>query len=138
MDSKKKKELELWAARIRKTALQTIRDAGSGHIGGSFSICDIMSVLYFDQMKVDPADPEKKDRDRLGQFSVLSFAFASYFPPLQGINLLFFTLFILLPSFFLNPLLVYAHYTIFSLFCALFSSSKNDTFRHFFEKVSFL
>ena len=65
MDSKKKKELELWAARIRKTALQTIRDAGSGHIGGSFSICDIMSVLYFDQMKVDPADPEKKDRDRL-------------------------------------------------------------------------
>ena len=37
------------------------------------------------------------------QFSVLSFAFASYFPPLQGINLLFFTLFILLPSFFSIP-----------------------------------
>ena len=42
MDSKKKKELELWAARIRKTALQTIQTAGSGHIGGSFSICDIL------------------------------------------------------------------------------------------------
>ena len=52
MDSKKKKELELWAAKIRKTALQTIQTAGSGHIGGSFSICDIMSVLYFDKMNV--------------------------------------------------------------------------------------
>ena len=51
MDSKKKKELELWAAKIRKTALQTIQTAGSGHIGGSFSICDIMSVLYFDKIR---------------------------------------------------------------------------------------
>ena len=65
MDSKKKKELELWAAKIRKTALQTIQTAGSGHIGGSFSICDIMSVLYFDKMNVDPANPDKPDRDRL-------------------------------------------------------------------------
>lgn len=65
MDSKKKKELELWAAKIRKTALQTIQTAGSGHIGGSFSICDIMSVLYFDKMNVDPANPDQPDRDRL-------------------------------------------------------------------------
>ena len=59
MDSKKKKELELWAARIRKTALQTIQTAGSGHIGGSFSICDILSVLYFDKMNVDPDNQNK-------------------------------------------------------------------------------
>ena len=65
MDSKKKKELELWAARIRKTALQTIQTAGSGHIGGSFSICDILSVLYFDKMNVDPDDQNKADRDRM-------------------------------------------------------------------------
>ena len=65
MDSKKKKELELWAARIRKTALQTIRTAGSGHIGGSFSLGEILAVLYFDQMNVDPANPKKADRDRL-------------------------------------------------------------------------
>ena len=32
MDSNKKKELDLWAAKIRKTALQTIQTAGSGHI----------------------------------------------------------------------------------------------------------
>ena len=65
MDSKKKKELELWAARIRKTALQTIQTAGSGHIGGSFSICDILSVLYFDKMNVDPDNQNKADRDRM-------------------------------------------------------------------------
>lgn len=57
MDSKKKKELELWAAKIRKTALQTIQTAGSGHIGGSFSICDIMSVLYFEQNECRSGKP---------------------------------------------------------------------------------
>lgn len=61
----KKKELALQAYQIRKTALQTIRTAGSGHIGGSLSIAEILSVLYFEQMNVDPSDPQKKDRDRL-------------------------------------------------------------------------
>lgn len=65
MDSKKKRELELLSAKIRKTALQTIQTAGSGHIGGSFSLGEILAVLYFDQMNVDPADPHKADRDRL-------------------------------------------------------------------------
>lgn len=65
MDSNKKRMLDLWAYRIRRTALQTIQTAGSGHIGGSFSIAEILSVLYFDKMNVDPANPEKKDRDRL-------------------------------------------------------------------------
>lgn len=65
MDSNKKRELELWATRIRKTALETIQTAGSGHIGGSFSLGEILSVLYFDKMKIDPINPEKADRDRL-------------------------------------------------------------------------
>ncbi len=59
------KELELKAYDIRKLALETIRTAGSGHIGGSMSVSDILAVLYFDAMKVDPADPDKADRDRL-------------------------------------------------------------------------
>ena len=54
MDEKKIRALELWAYKIRRTALQTIQTAGSGHIGGSFSIAEILSVLYFDKMKVDP------------------------------------------------------------------------------------
>ncbi len=65
MNEEKKKELELWAAKIRKTALETIQNAGSGHIGGSFSIADILAVLYFDKMNIDIADDKKADRDRL-------------------------------------------------------------------------
>ena len=64
MEDAKKRELALMAAKIRKTALQTIQAAGSGHIGGSFSIADILSVLYFDKMKLDPKDPKSPDRDR--------------------------------------------------------------------------
>lgn len=60
-----KRKLELMAATIRKTALETIHTAGSGHIGGSFSMADIMAVLYFKAMNVDPKNPDKPDRDRL-------------------------------------------------------------------------
>ena len=59
------RRLALQAYVIRRTALQTIRNAGSGHIGGSMSVAEILSVLYFDQMKVDPANPDQADRDRL-------------------------------------------------------------------------
>ncbi len=65
MNVQTRKELQVWAAKIRKTALKTIQDAGSGHIGGSFSIAEILAVLYFDQMHVDPANPDAGDRDRL-------------------------------------------------------------------------
>lgn len=65
MENKTKKELELWACKIRKTALQTIQTAGSGHIGGSFSLGEILSVLYFDKMNVDTKNPDMRNRDRL-------------------------------------------------------------------------
>lgn len=65
MDSKKLKQLQLQAYKIRKTALETIEVAGSGHIGGSFSIAEILSVLYFDEMNVDIKEPKKLERDRL-------------------------------------------------------------------------
>lgn len=65
MDKMNKKELQKTAFKIRKTALETIQTAGSGHIGGSFSLAEIMSVLYFDQMKIDPKNPDCKERDRL-------------------------------------------------------------------------
>lgn len=65
MNSKTKKELQKQAYTIRKVALQTIQTAGSGHIGGSFSIAEILSVLYFDQMNVDTKEPKKLERDRL-------------------------------------------------------------------------
>jgi transketolase len=52
------------AAEIRKLAVEAIYHAKSGHPGGSLSIADIMSYLYFKEMKVDAADPKNPDRDR--------------------------------------------------------------------------
>ncbi len=65
MQTEEKRKLELTAVKLRKTALETIHAAASGHIGGSFSIADIMAVLYFKAMNVDPKNPDKPDRDRL-------------------------------------------------------------------------
>jgi transketolase len=61
---KKTQELELVAAKIRRYALEAVEIAGSGHIGGSFSIAEILAVLYFDRMNLDPKNPKKQDRDR--------------------------------------------------------------------------
>ena len=46
------KELELIAYKIRKHALIGVHSAKSGHPGGSLSIAEILSVLYFDEMNV--------------------------------------------------------------------------------------
>lgn len=64
MDKTKRAELDVIATKIRKTALETIKEANSGHIGGSFSIADILAVLYFDKMNIDPENPRMEDRDR--------------------------------------------------------------------------
>ena len=54
-------------------------DAASGHPGGSLSAVEILTVLYFDQMNIDPKDPKKADRDRF----VLSKGHAA--PALYGV-----------------------------------------------------
>ena len=64
MEEKRVKELALQAAKIRKTALEAINAAQSGHVGGSFSVADILTVLYFEKMNIDPKDPRNPDRDR--------------------------------------------------------------------------
>lgn len=58
------KELLLTAYRVRKHILEAVHTAASGHPGGSLSIADILTTLYFDEMKIDPKDPKKADRDR--------------------------------------------------------------------------
>ncbi|MBR5507528.1 MAG: transketolase [Clostridia bacterium] len=57
-------QLELTAYKIRKHAIDGVYSAASGHPGGSLSISDILSVLYFDEMNVDPKDPKNPLRDR--------------------------------------------------------------------------
>ena len=57
-------QLELTAYKIRKHAIDGVYNAASGHPGGSLSISDILSVLYFDEMNVNPANPADPERDR--------------------------------------------------------------------------
>jgi len=58
------KELALTAYKARLLGLEAVYRAASGHLGGSFSAMDILTVLYHNVMNVDPADPKKADRDR--------------------------------------------------------------------------
>ena len=64
MDSAKLTQLKQEAAMIRLGILDGTHAAASGHPGGSLSIADIMSYLYFAEMKVDPANPKWEERDR--------------------------------------------------------------------------
>ncbi|MDR7544156.1 MAG: transketolase [Armatimonadota bacterium] len=56
--------LEARARQSRKTILQMITRAGSGHPGGSLSAVDIITALYFHHMRHDPTHPAWPDRDR--------------------------------------------------------------------------
>jgi transketolase len=56
--------LEQQAKDIRKLTIQSIATLGVGHVGGSLSIVDILTVLYYDQMNIDPKQPQMPLRDR--------------------------------------------------------------------------
>ena len=58
------RELELRAARGRLLGLEMVYRAASGHIGGSLSAMDILTELYGEVLRVDPANPRDPDRDR--------------------------------------------------------------------------
>lgn len=53
------------ASNIRVNILDTVHAAGSGHIGGSLSIVEILVALYFSEMNIDVSNPSWEDRDRL-------------------------------------------------------------------------
>lgn len=55
---------KIHAYRARKHAITGIYNAASGHPGGSLSIADILAVLYFEKMNIDPKNPKMADRDR--------------------------------------------------------------------------
>ena len=64
MEKSRARELSIIANKIRKNALTAVYSASSGHPGGSLSIADVLSVLYFEVMNVDPKNPKDPDRDR--------------------------------------------------------------------------
>ena len=56
-------ELKIQATKIRMRTWEMIYKAGTGHTGGDFSITDILTVLYFNVLNVDPKDPKNPERD---------------------------------------------------------------------------
>lgn len=56
--------LEKKAGELRQKTFETIYHAGGGHYGGSLSAIEIMTVLYYDAMKLRPQEPEWEERDR--------------------------------------------------------------------------
>lgn len=58
------KELELTAAKCRRNVLRMVEASHHGHLGGAMSCLDIVTALYFYQMKIRPEDPKWADRDR--------------------------------------------------------------------------
>ncbi len=65
MDATIKKQLEIQACKIRMGIIEGVYNAKSGHPGGSLSIADTLTYLYFAKMNVDPKNPDMEDRDRL-------------------------------------------------------------------------
>ena len=49
---------------IRCDIMTCIGHLGVGHIGGCLSVTELLAVLYFEEMNIDPKDPKKEDRDR--------------------------------------------------------------------------
>lgn len=58
-------ELKNIANKVRIGIIEEVYNAKSGHPGGSLSVADILTVLYFNQMNVDENKPKAKSRDRL-------------------------------------------------------------------------
>ena len=64
MDNKTKLYLEKQAVQIRKDVVTEVYNARSGHPGGSLSVTDMLTYLYFYKMNIDPKNPKWEDRDR--------------------------------------------------------------------------
>lgn len=58
------RELKVIANEIRKDIVRMVGKAASGHPGGSLSSVEILTLLYFEKMHIDPKDPKMADRDR--------------------------------------------------------------------------
>ena len=74
------KKLKTTAKELRLDVIDVMKWAGGAHVGGSLSCLDILTALYFRQLKIDPENPDWEDRDRF----ILSkgHAAAAYIPVL--------------------------------------------------------
>jgi len=88
------KKLKRQALEIRKLTINEIGHFGSGHIGGSMSIVELLTYLYYQEMRIDPSNPKKEDRDRFvcskghaGPAVYATLASKGYFPVEQLMTL---------------------------------------------------
>ena len=80
-------ELQKMTLNVRKEIIKSLHSAGAGHPGGSLSAAELFTYLYFEELNVDPKNPQKEDRDRFvlskghtapGLYAAL--AFRGFFP----------------------------------------------------------
>ena len=64
LSMEEKQRLQDLARELRLTVIDVMAWSGGAHVGGSLSIIDILTILYFKYLKVDPANPQWEDRDR--------------------------------------------------------------------------
>lgn len=65
MDQKELSDIKLLAAKTRRDTLAMLQYRGYGHIGGSLSIVELLSVLYGKHLRHDPKNPKWEERDRI-------------------------------------------------------------------------
>lgn len=87
MNGDQNTDLAAIAKKIRYYTTDEIATLGVGHIGGSLSIADLLAVLYFSEMNIDPQNPKMESRDRLvvskghaGPAVYAALALRGYFP----------------------------------------------------------
>jgi transketolase len=87
MDKETEVFLNNQAKEIRRLTIEEIANLGSGHIGGAMSIVDLLALLYFHRMKIDPNNPRWEGRDQLvvskghsGPAVYAALALKGYFP----------------------------------------------------------
>lgn len=95
MDKAKVQELTQRAKEIRYNTMDQIGTLGVGHVGGCLSIAEVLSVLYYNRLNIDPKNPKLEGRDRLvvskghaGPALYSALAMKGYFPMewLQTLN----------------------------------------------------
>ena len=64
MNNEKRAMLTEKAKLVRRGIIESTHSAGCGHPGGSLSVADIVTYLYFAEMHIDPKNPAMPDRDR--------------------------------------------------------------------------
>lgn len=87
MDTERLELLKAKAREIRKLTIEEIGTLGVGHIGGAMSVADLLALLYFHRMRVDPKNPAWEERDWLvlskghaGPALYATLALKGYFP----------------------------------------------------------